>query len=99
MHVDAAVAASAPEYFPGPQSVQSAIPVAALYLPVVHLVHLSTVAVISPVYPKLQSHAVILELVVGEFELTGQSVHATVPAVVLYLPVTHSVHVPPSGPV
>jgi hypothetical protein len=30
---------------------------------------------------------------------TGQSVHAVVPLIVLYLPATHPVHGPPLGPV
>jgi hypothetical protein len=49
VHVDAEVAASAPENFPGPQSVHSALPVAALYFPVKQTVHVPAVSVICPV--------------------------------------------------
>jgi hypothetical protein len=36
---------------------------------------------------------------VTEYEPTPQSVHATLPLTVLYLPATHAVHTPPSAPV
>ena len=34
-----------------------------------------------------------------EYEPTSQSVHATLPLIVLYLPATHAEQTPPSGPV
>ena len=52
-----------------------------------------------PEYPTLHRHAVIaVDPVAAVLENAGHPVHATGPAIDLYVPVLHAEHVPPSGP-
>jgi hypothetical protein len=116
IQVVATVAPTVVENVPAPQSVHATLPVAVLYLPAAHEVH---VPPSGPEKPTLHVQAARAELEIGELELVGhpiqvvatvaptvvenvpapQSVHATLPVAVLYLPATQAVHVPPSGPV
>ena len=90
MHVELAEAPTAVEYVPAPQSVQTADPVNALYLPATHAVHGPPSA---PENPALQVQFVKFVLPAGEAEFGGQSLHKTDPADSLYLPVGQVVHV------
>ena len=47
----------------------------------------------------MHSQSVTLPLAAGDLEFDGQLEHSALPAVSLYLPATHAVHSPPSGPV
>jgi hypothetical protein len=75
-------------------------PGAALYSPAAHAAHAaiteSAPSVVS--YPASHRHAVFAALAAGEDACSGQSVHATEPVLVLYLPSEQPWHVPPSGP-
>ena len=53
----------------------------------------------SPVEPALHVHALLLALPEGEVERDGQLVQVSEPVLILYVPATHAVHVPPSLPV
>ena len=75
---------------------QTALPVAILYLPATQAVH---VPPFGPVKPRLQIQAVSDMLVPGELEPAGHAVHVALPVVSLYVPATHAVHVPPLVPV
>jgi hypothetical protein len=103
-------AVAAVEYIPAPQSVHTADPVDAVYLPATHAVHGPPVGPENPVLQMLQ-----LTLPAGEEEFDGQAMHAEAPTAVeyvpvpqsvhaadpvdaLYLPATHTVHGPPVGP-
>ena len=72
-------------------------PVTSLYLPGTH----ATQAIPSgPVYPVLQTHWLSSALPVpAVFVYTGHTVHACDPSQSLYVPLAHSAHGPPSGPV
>ena len=113
--VAAAVAAVAAEYVPAAQSVQTALPVAILYLPAAHA---EQTPPSGPVEPALHVQAATAELEIGELELTharhvataeapaaaeyvpaAQSVQTALPVAILYLPAMQAVHEPPSGPV
>ncbi len=112
LHVELADAPTAVEYVPVPQSVHRDDPLNALYFPATHAVH---VPPSGPVHPVLQVQLVKAALPAGELEFDGQpihieldpleyvpapqSVHTADPVDTLYFPVTHAVHVPPSGPV
>ena len=65
-----------------------------VYDPAAHIVQVPPLA---PVYPALQTQAVITELPAGEVLEAGQAVHVLVPTV--YDPAAHIVHVPPLAPV
>jgi len=111
-HVAVDVAPTAAEYVLASQLVHATLPVTVLYFPAIHSVH---VPPFTPVYPGLQRQESILVCNVSVFpEFDGQSSHVTpvvvyLPAVhsehivgpttALYLPTSHAVHVPPSGPV
>ena len=92
--VATAVAAVVVEYVPAAQSVQTALPVAILYFPTTHAVH---VPPSGPVYPALQAvamQAVLLELPPTEFVLAGharQFASVVAPTVVEYFPAAQSV--------
>jgi hypothetical protein len=112
-HVDEALAPTAAEYVPVPQSVHAALPLLVLYLPATHV---EQTPPFGPEDPTLQVQVV---LDAAEFEFTGQTTHAeeaVAPTVTenvppeqseqapdplksLYLPATHAVHVPPFAPV
>jgi hypothetical protein len=47
----------------------------------------------SPEYPVLHLQLEAAMLAAGEFELSGQAVHARLPIIALYVPAAHSVHV------
>jgi len=74
------IAATIAEYLPTGQLLHANVPVEALYFPAVHDVHGPPSG---PVYPGLQAQAVRATLVVGELELEGHVVHATLPVVSL----------------
>ena len=79
------------EYVPVPQSVHTALPVAILYFPATHAVH---VPPSGPVNPMLQVQEARAELAIGELEFAGHAIHvvATVaPTVVEYVPAPQSV--------
>jgi MoxR-like ATPase len=79
----------------GERAAHAALPAALLYLLVAHAVH---VPPLGPVYPRLQRQAVAALFAVADVtEFTGQSAHAALPASLLYLLVSHTVHVPPLG--
>ena len=68
-----------------------------LYLPAKHVVHAPP---LFPVYPALHSQSVTLSLPAVDVESDdGQSKQSAGPTISLYLPATHAVHSPPSGPV
>jgi hypothetical protein len=77
-----------------------ASPGSALYSPAAHAAHAAIIesapSVVS--YPASHRHAVFAALAAGEDACSGQSVHAAVPATILYLPSAQAWHVPPSGP-
>ena len=81
IHTDDALAPTAVEYVAAPQSVHTALPVPALYLPATHAEHAPPSA---PVYPALQVQAVPAEPPAGEFAPAGQLVQT----VALLAPVT-----------
>ena len=90
-HVASAVAASVEEYFPVPQLVQTALPVAILYFPAAQGEHTPP---LGPVYPTLQVQTSRAVLATGELELAGharQVVATVAPTVVEYVPVPQSV--------
>ena len=76
------------------QSTHAAFPTPALYLPAPHCVHAPP---LGPVYPALQTQAVMAPLAAGEVLEAGQAEHVLVPTV--YDPAAHIVHVPPLAPV
>ena len=65
-----------------------------VYNPAAQIVQVPPLA---PVYPALQTQAVITELAAGEVLEEGQGVHVLVP--IVYDPAVHIVHVPPLAPV
>jgi hypothetical protein len=74
-HTEHAASASAPiesEYLPGPQALQSSLPVTALYLPAAHFAQGPPSG---PVLPVLQAQAMMEELPAGEFASAGQDAH------------------------
>jgi hypothetical protein len=72
IQVVAIVAPTVVENVPAEQSVQTALPVAILYLPATHAVHTPPSG---PVNPTLQVQALRATLAIGEFEFVGHSVH------------------------
>ena len=93
VHVPDATAPTAVEYLPATQSVHAALPVAPLYFPETHLVHVSPSC---PDDPALQVQAAKAELPAVESDLVGHPRHvesAAAPTDVEYLPETQSVHV------
>jgi len=66
-HVLATEAPVAAEYLPAPQEAHSRVPVATLYLPAAHAVH---VPPLGPVYPVLQTHTLAA---LGDCEFARQS--------------------------
>ena len=89
-HVEFAVAPTAAEYVPCPQSLQAADPAAALKVPATHCEHDPPS---DPVEPALQVQAVELELPAGVSESVGQSKHvesAVEPTAAEYLPCPQS---------
>ena len=92
IQVVATVAPTVVEYVPAAQSEHAALPVAVLYLPVMHEVH---VPPSGPVKPTLQVQAVRATLEIGELELAGhprQVVATVAPTVVEYVPAAQSEH-------
>jgi hypothetical protein len=96
LHVELSEDPTAVEYVPAAQSLQTAEPVDALYLPATHAVH---VPPSGPENPALQVQLVKAALPAGELEFDGQAEHATDPVNALYFPATHAEQVPPAGPV
>ena len=89
---DSTVAPAVAEYFAAAQSVHTALPVAILYLPATHDVH---VPPSGPVKPTLHVQAVTAELGLGELELLGhvtQVDSSVAPAVAKYFAAAQSVH-------
>jgi len=79
------------------QAMHPALPAASLYVPATHAVHSPPSG---PVYPALHLQAVTLSFPAADVESDdGQAKHSALPAVSLYVPATHAVHSPPSGPV
>jgi hypothetical protein len=76
------------------QAVQAALPVPGLYVPTSHA---EQGPPLGPVYPALQTQAVMAPLAAGEVLEAGQAEHVLVPTV--YDPAAHIVHVPPLAPV
>ena len=70
-------------------------PVASLYVPAPHAVH---VPPSGPDQPTLQVQLLKAVLCSGELESAGQLLQLTAPDTLLYLPAPHAVHVPPSAP-
>ncbi len=109
--VASTVAATAVEYFATAQSRHTVVPVAILYFPATHAVH---VPPFGPVKPRLQTQAVRITLVAGELEPSGhvkhvlapaveyvpapQFTHEVVPVPLVNFPATHVVHAPPLTP-
>ncbi len=101
------------EYFPASQSVHASDPVEVLYFPATHAVHVPPSGPVDPalqvqaVLPagelEFDGQALHVELAEApsgvEYFPASQSMHASDPVEALYLPATHAVHVPPSGPV
>ena len=90
LHVELAEDPIAVEYVPAAQSLQTAEPVDALYLPASHAVH---VPPSGPENPALQVQCVKEALPAGELEFDGQAVQAADPVDALYFPAAHAVHV------
>jgi hypothetical protein len=91
-HIVLNVAPAVGEYFPAAQSVQTALPVASLYLPATHVVHTLPSG---PVEPALQVQAVTAVLWLGELEFAGHATQvaiAVTAVVVEYVPVGQLVH-------
>jgi hypothetical protein len=98
------------EFEPAGQSEHVTLPVALLYFPVTHAVH---VPPFGPLKPALQIQSVSADFAVYEFEFAGQdrqvivleyvapvqSTHTALPVEPLYLPGAHAVQVPPFTPV
>jgi hypothetical protein len=70
-------------------------PVASLYVPAPHAVH---VPPSGPDQPTLQVQLLKAVLCSGELESAGQLLQLSAPDTILYLPATHAVHVSPSAP-
>jgi hypothetical protein len=97
VHVPDATAPTAVEYLPATQCVHAALPVAPLYFPETHRVH---VPPSGPDDPALQMQAAKAELPAVESESVGHPRHvesAAAPTDVEYLPETQSVHVSEPG--
>lgn len=78
--------------------VQEALPIMFLYLPLAHAWHVPPSPPV-PAKPGLHIHAPAELLAEEEVSLSsGHEVHIAVPAISLYLPFSHSTHIPPSGP-
>ena len=77
---DSTVAPVVAKYFPAAQSVHTAEPVVLLYFPLAHAEHTPASG---PVDPTLQVQAATAVLGLGELELAGHVVHATLPVVSL----------------
>ena len=91
-HIVPNVAPAVGEYFPAAQSVQTALPVAILYLPATHREHTPPSG---PVDPALQVQAVTAVLGLGELEFAGHATQvdsSVAPVVGKYFPVAQSVH-------
>ena len=91
-HVPSAVACVLVEYFPAPQSVHAALPVAVLYLPAAHGEHAPPSG---PVNPMLQVQAVATELGLGELEFAGHATQvdsSVAPVVAEYFPAAQFTH-------
>jgi len=113
-HVDSVVAPSTAENLPAAQSLQVLAPASALYLPAAQLVHagpepvkpLLHMQAVEAELPAGETELVVhseqvfseVAPIACEYLDAPQSEHVSVPANALYCPVTHSVHVPPSGP-
>ena len=90
-HVKFAVAPTAPEYLPWPQSVQTSGPAAVLYFPAIHVEHGPPPG---PVAPALHVQLVKAELPAGASDCVVQSKHvesAVAPTAAEYLPVEQGV--------
>ena len=74
------------EYFPAAQSVQAAVPLTSLYLP---LMQAEQSAQVAPVNPGLHVQLSLSVLVPGLFVLTGQFSHELLPTASLNLPSVH----------
>ena len=70
-------------------------PVATLYVPAPHAVH---VPPSGPDQPTLQVQLLKAVLCAGELESAGQLLQLSAPDTLLYLPATHAMQLPPSGP-
>ena len=49
-------------------------------------------------YPALHVHMLDWELAAGELDAKGHAVHDPIPEDILYFPIGHAEHTPPSGP-
>jgi len=72
------------------QSVHSAMPDAALWVPLGHAIHVSPSA---PVKPALQRQAFRSVLAICEIELSGHALHSSGPVVFLYVFLAHGVQI------
>ena len=72
---------------------------ALLYVPVAQGLQVPPDVLASPPYPALHAHAdCAVDPVPVVDEFLGHAVHATLPAVVLYVPVAQAVQLPPDVP-
>ncbi len=109
-HVDEALAPTAAEYVADPQSVHTALPLLVLYLPATHVeqtppsgpedpaLHVQIVLDAAEFeFARQTRHAEdAVAPTVCKYVPVPQSVHASLPALVLYFPATHNAHVPGS---
>jgi hypothetical protein len=90
-HVSELVAPSVTEYVPTEQSVQTALPLALLYLPAAHAAHTPASG---PVNPCRQRHAAIDVLEIAELEFAGHDVQLVSATRPLNLPASQTAQVP-----
>ena len=101
VHIHCAVAPTAAEYLPTPQSVHAAVPVSALYFPCAQVMHVPPFA---PVDPMLHTQSAITVLPKKKCpESDGQAAHvisSVAPTAAEYLLTAHSVQVlSPEAPI
>jgi len=89
------VLAPAVEYVPAPQFIHEVVPVPLVNFPATHVVHAPP---LTPDEPALQVQSTSAVLETGEFELVGHDVHAALPVIDLYLPVSQSIQFGPVSP-
>ena len=95
MQADAEVAADVLENLPAPQLTQAPVPAPDLYLPMVHIVHVSAARVMVPVNPALHKHA-STELPAGDQVSGGQLEQTEDDEEMTFenVPASHSLQVP-----
>jgi hypothetical protein len=95
VQADAEVAADVLENLPAPQLTQAPVPAPDLYLPMVHIVHVSAARVMVPVNPALHKHA-STELPAGDQVSGGQLEQIEDDEEMIFenVPASHSLHAP-----